>query len=310
MVSMLSNKTFALLSVLILGIGVVAGGLAIQQSSENRSHASLFNDINKATEITTTTNPDGTMGPATWYGNYSNTLLPYMLGNLDFQVTDPTQGKRPLPAVTIPPQNSTPTPDNTNGSGNRPSMTPGNNNGEQSNDKQPNTANLSSLVLTVKKVEVHLAYLGTPGDEGNHSQPTGTPMPIRALHLTPTPQNGRIVDHWETLNIDGTKTIDLVQLAKTHDLSSLGITKLAAGRYTEVRLYISDATATLTNGTTITLTIPGRANIVRVVEPFVISAEKTTAISLDFDAQNSVIHTGNLYLLKPVVAHFNQKNQE
>jgi hypothetical protein len=29
---------------------------------------------------------------------------------------------------------------------------------------------------------------------------------------------------------------------------------------------------------------------------------------MDFDAQNSVVKAGNIYILKPVVAHFSQQN--
>jgi len=73
--------------------------------------------------------------------------------------------------------------------------------------------------------------------------------------------------------------------------------------YTEIRLYISNPSATLTDGTKIQPIIPGKANIVRVVQPFSVTAGQNTNLTMDFDAQNSIIKAGNKYILKPVVAH-------
>jgi hypothetical protein len=281
------NGKFGLLVIAILAIGVIAVGIAAQQSTENRQHASQFNDLNSAKDVVNTINVDGTMGPDSWLGNYSNTLPQAALGFLQFQVTDPQQGPRPTEAsrvTTTPPTHTLPT------------QATGTFGGPQA---------LTSLVITVTKVEVHLARLATPG------QRVTPPVEKNQIHgkptETPTPQT---VDKWEVLNIDGPQLVDLVQLAKTKNFSSLGFTKLAGGLYTEVRLYISNGKATLVDGSTKTLLIPGRANIVRVVEPFTIVSGKTTTLSLDFDANNSVIKAGDNYLLKPVVARFTSKNQE
>lgn len=188
-------------------------------------------------------------------------------------MTDPAQGRRPtdMPVTITIPTHTLPTQ-----AQGKPSTTPG----EEGNTNQGPQA-VTSLVLTVTKVEVHLAQLGIPGtkNENEHGRPIGTPMP----------KDNQNIDKWETLNIGGTKTIDLMQLAKANALSSLGITNLASGRYTEVRLYFGSATAVLSDGTKVGLTIPGKANIVRVVEPFVIDSGKTTSLVMAFDAQNSAL---------------------
>jgi uncharacterized protein DUF4382 len=164
---------------------------------------------------------------------------------------------------------------------------------------------VSSLLLTVWKVEVHLARIGIPGAKNTTAPPVEGKPPVTSMR-----KDNQNVDKWETLTITSPKTIDLVALAKTHDVSSLGLTNLANGHYTEIRLYVSTASATLANGTKIVLSIPGRANIVRVVREFVINTGKTTTLSLDFDAQNSVIRVGDTYILKPVVIRLDQKNQD
>src|SRR3990167_6122784 len=74
---------------------------------------------------------------------------------------------------------------------------------------------VTSLTLTISKVEVHLAYLGNPQDK-TVASPSA--------------------DRWETLNVPDPTTVDLVELAATKYLSSLGTTALADGQYTEVRL--------------------------------------------------------------------------
>lgn len=299
----MNKKTLGILAFLLLAAGVFAAFLATQQSTENRQHASSFNDLNSAEDITSVNNPDGTMGPATWLGNFSNTLPDAYLGSLSFRVTDPVQRN---PESGLPTQaqgrgnGATATPTNTPA----PSVT-----GPTGTQGGPQT--ITSLVLVVRKVEVHLARLGIPG--AKNSIPSVTPgrpsVTPGKPSGTPTPKDNQGVDKWETLNIGGTQTVDLVALAKSHDFTVLGLTKLANGLYTEVRLYIASATATLSNGTKVTLTIPGRGNIVRVVEPFVIDFGKTTTITMDFDAQNSVIQAGDKYLLKPVVARFDQSLQ-
>src|SRR5579883_255147 len=88
--------------IILLGVGLLALLTGVRQSTETRQHASsIFEDINLAGEIGKTTNADGTMGPATWQGNFSNTLPDPYLGSLNFGVTDPEQGRRPDEKITI-----------------------------------------------------------------------------------------------------------------------------------------------------------------------------------------------------------------
>lgn len=258
----------------IIGIVLVGVYATSQKTNLTPQASNQLQDLNSSSEIGLTNNPDGTMGPPSHVGNFSNTLPTNMLGGLSFYVTDPPPPGRGKPS------NAPTAPANPSQSL-EPSQAEG---GGRNNGPQ----NVSSLVITITKVEVHLAYLGSPGD-------TNAP--------SVSPNAGRKnIDHWETLNVAAGTKVDLVQIAQNGVPISLGLTNLAAGRYTEIRLYLSAGRATLSDGTTVNLTLLGRNNIVRVVRPFTITAGIATPLTIDFDAQRSVIKSGNDYILKPVVA--------
>ncbi len=304
------KKLIGIIIIILVGIGIVVTLLAVKQSTESRQHASSFQDINSSDQITQTNNPDGTMGVVDYTQNFSNTLPNEFLGSLNFQVTDPSQGARPT--HTLPTQaqgNGGNGNDNGQDNSNRPSGTPGQGNNNQNNNGG-GVQTVTSLTVTITKVEVHLAHVGIPGsrnENNGNSSPTSTHS---SLSGTPPPSTNQDVDKWEVLKSNAPQTVDLVQLAKNNSLSSLGITKLANGRYTEIRLYVSTASAILQDGAKVTLTIPGSANIVRIVQPFVINSARTTTLTIDFDAQNSVIHAGNVYILKPVVVHLLENDEQ
>lgn len=132
---------------------------------------------------------------------------------------------------------------------------------------------VTSLVFTITKAEVHLSQLTT-------NQQT---------------------DHWETLRMNTPLPVNLVELAKG-SFSLLGLTKLASGMYSEIRIYITNPQAVLQDGTKVTLDLPGRNNTVRITQPFMVSAGVNTNLTVDFDAQNSVLKAGDRYILKPVVS--------
>ncbi len=254
-------------------------------------------NINSTTATLSSINPDGTMGPQTSIGNWSNALPAFLKGKLVFAVTDPVQNGKPSDQD----QNQKPS-----GQPTHTMPTQAQNNNNQDHGEGKNQQTITALKITVTKVEVHIAYQGTPGDQGD--KPSTTPGQNGHPTVSPS-QQGQAVDHWETLNIVNPTTVDLVQLAKTNSLSTLGLTNLAAGKYTEVRLYVKSATATVSNGSPVNLTIHGKDNIVRVVQPFTIAANQTTKLTMDFDAQHSVVQANGQWFLKPVVAHLIQDHQ-
>jgi preprotein translocase subunit YajC len=136
---------------------------------------------------------------------------------------------------------------------------------------------VTSLIIKIGKIEVHLSKEGTNSN------------------LMKTQ------DKWETLNLTQPVSMDLVQLVNG-GIVNFTLTKLAAGNYSEVRIYIQSAVATLQNGKTVTLNTEGTNGTIRVVKDFEIAANKNTNIVMDIDAQQSVFYDGSKFLLKSFVS--------
>lgn len=300
--------SFALIAVFVLGTLLTVAYVGQQTKWFNQAAGPLPSraqmNLNSSSDLLETINPDGTMGPATSYGNWSNTLPASQKGNLVFAVTDPApesnqanpgKGKKPTETISEQPTTAPIPTESVSTPTTVTEIQHGQGNGPQS---------VTTLNFNIRKVEVHLSYLGKPSEKQ-------AATPSASITQALMKDSGKETNHWETLNITQPFTIDLVELAKTKEFSKLGLTTLAAGKYTEIRLYVNSASATLADGTVVDLKIPGKNNIVRVVRPFSIIAGQTTQITMDFDAQHSVIKTGNSYILKPVVARIiNQKKDQ
>ena len=132
--------------------------------------------------------------------------------------------------------------------------------------KVTDAGNIDSLVLNIGQIEVHVASNDTNEESG-----------------------------WTTVN--GAQSVDLIQVKGVNEF--LGNTTLAAGKYTQIRLTISSATATIDNQT-YSVTIP--SGKFKFVHNFDIVENQTTTLILDFDADQSLVETGNgKYILKPTV---------
>lgn len=315
-------------SIVVAGLVVVLGLPLIifstQQRTETQQHAAQFNDLNTANEITQTINADGTMGPLTAFNNYSHTFPPPYLGSLNLLVTDPAQSQQywqydnsknsytrnasyAAPRFTYTKPNSQPW----FWFGRKPTPTVAPTGYVQALSAEGSQSatlagsqTVTSLEITIKKVEVHLSYVGLPGAKNEDITPTPAQKQYNKLFR----KTNQELDKWEVLELGNATTLDLIQLANAHSLASLGLTRLVNGRYNEMRLYIDHANAILPDGTKVALVIPGRSNIVRIVRPFAINSDKTTTLTVDFDAQNSVIKAGDSYIFKPVVAKFTNQN--
>jgi hypothetical protein len=100
---------------------------------------------------------------------------------------------------------------------------------------------------------------------------------------------------WKVVT-NASKTFDLIALRNVKEL--LGTTELEAGKYTQIRLYISSAKLQI-GGVTQSLKIPSGA--IKLIHPFTISANATTTLTIDFDAEESVHQAGDKYLMKPTI---------
>jgi hypothetical protein len=107
---------------------------------------------------------------------------------------------------------------------------------------------------------------------------------------------GAADDQWVSLLKDP-PVFDLVKAIGVNVL--LGTTDVAAGKYTQVRLDITEVNVTV-NGTQVKATVP--SDKLRLVGEITIEEGKETPISLDFDAEKSIVLEGqNKVSLKPVV---------
>jgi len=137
-----------------------------------------------------------------------------------------------------------------------------------------------NLSLTVSDVMVHLVQ-----QEGNESNETGK---------------------WIKIS-DQPKTLDLLRY--TDVIAIIAEKELDAGKYTQIRLNITDANITIKNvyfkiytSKTYPMIIP--SNELKLVHPFTITAGKATVLTLDFDVEQSIslgVEGEKRYILRPVV---------
>jgi uncharacterized protein (UPF0333 family) len=136
----------------------------------------------------------------------------------------------------------------------------------------PADLNISKALVTISKVEVHLA----PGSI-NESENVST--------------------GWFTV-VEGPVQYDLVAIKDTREF--LGSKNLTAGKYTQVRLSVDKAIVTI-NGTEYDLSIP--SNKIKLIQGFDIKADETTTLTLDFNAAESINARGNGggYVMNPTI---------
>ena len=110
---------------------------------------------------------------------------------------------------------------------------------------------------------------------------------------------------WVTV-VEGPVSFDLIAVAGIEEV--LGSETLAPGEYTQIRLSIISVTIT-EDGQENEAEVPSET--LRVVRPFTVFAGQTTIVTLDFDAERSVIEQGTgRFLLRPVVTLLVRKEEE
>lgn len=139
--------------------------------------------------------------------------------------------------------------------------------------------NVTSIDITISKVEVHKAGIDETVNETNETIET----------------NETTTAGWETV-VDENKSFDLIAITGVEEF--LGEKTLPTGKYTQIRLEISDAKITVED-TQHDLKIPSKK--FKLIHPFDIEVNKTTTLVLDFDASKSVVKAGQKYILKPVI---------
>ena len=106
---------------------------------------------------------------------------------------------------------------------------------------------------------------------------------------------------WIEWPLDG-EAYNLMELVNVSVLLNEGY--LEPGKYTQIRLFVTKSNVFLIGGKEhITLIIPSVYETgIKLIHPFKINDGQTTELTIDFDAEKSVVKTGNEeYKLKPVI---------
>ena len=132
----------------------------------------------------------------------------------------------------------------------------------------PSLLNLSHVNVTISQEQVHMSAGG-----GNNT-----------------------TAGWFTI-VNESKTFDLINL--TGVKAFFGSANLSAGMYTQIRLTVDQCVITV-NGTEYNCTVP--SGKIKLIKPFVIRANQTTTLTMDFVAQQSITEKGNhKYVFQPVI---------
>lgn len=99
-----------------------------------------------------------------------------------------------------------------------------------------------------------------------------------------------------TILMEGPVTFDLVTVKGIEEI--LGSQSLPEAEYRQLRMVVDKCMVTL-NGEQIEATVP--SGVLKVVHPFQITKGKTTVVTLDFDANESLVQAGDKLMLRPVV---------
>lgn len=135
----------------------------------------------------------------------------------------------------------------------------------------PSELNITEALITISQVNVH--YAGTNDTNGS----------------------------WITI-VNESESFDLIQLQNATVF--LGGNDLAAGWYTQIRLFIESALVKI-DGVQYNLKIPSKK--IKLITPFLVQDNQTLTLTLDFDIQKSVHKTGNhKYIMRPTIKVFQE----
>lgn len=126
--------------------------------------------------------------------------------------------------------------------------------------------------------------------EGNVTSVVLTVSDIRA---SVSPQD--TTEQWTVL-VSEPKTFDLIQVKGIED--TLGTKNLPSGQYQQIRMTVNQCKATI-DGATTDVEVP--SGVLKLVKPFIVQEGRTTVVTLDFDANESLVQAGQKLHLKPVI---------
>lgn len=152
----------------------------------------------------------------------------------------------------------------------------------------PPDEEITAVVVTVSGLRIHRA------EAEQEQQQSGTGDQTQEQE-----QQSGDGGEWIDIPIAGDMTsFDLLQVRDVQ--AFFGSASVSAGKYTQVRLVVDAAQVSTADGQTRDATV--NSGEIKIVRPFDIVEGETTELLLDFDAEHSVIFTGNgKVMLKPVI---------
>ncbi|MDD4860068.1 MAG: DUF4382 domain-containing protein [Dehalococcoidales bacterium] len=150
----------------------------------------------------------------------------------------------------------------------------------------PAADNVTSIMVTLKKVEVHRAdAIPTPPTTPSDNTTTDNTTPPQNTD-NGTEEGGQ----WVTVNLAaGMNVFDLLKIKGIEQ--TIGTNEMPIGKYTQVRLTVELIQVALNGGELKPATVA--SGILKLVHPFEIKAGQSTTLVIDFDADKSVNVAGN-----------------
>jgi hypothetical protein len=155
------------------------------------------------------------------------------------------------------------------------------------------------LIIAVKDVFHKIPVVGTV---------YALEMTINSVEVHFVGEDESATGKWVSL-FSGTKTLDLLKYTEVRAI--IGYQELAPGKYTQIRLNISNSTIKVYNpwmhvyNKTYDLKVPSKE--LKIVHNFDVEANKTLVLTLDFDLEQSVHKTDQGYIFTPTVRVLEEK---
>jgi len=158
----------------------------------------------------------------------------------------------------------------------------------------PPEEEVTSIMVTVESVEVHKAAAEQEQEQGQGQNQKQEQEQQQSSANSTDGEAG-----WLPLDIlAGNETFDLLQIQGIEEV--LAVAELEAGKYTQIRMTISNVQVKLGDGDLQDVILP--SGKLKFIHPFDIVGGQTTALLFDFDAEKSVNVTGSgQIIVKPVV---------
>lgn len=103
-------------------------------------------------------------------------------------------------------------------------------------------------------------------------------------------------DDWITINLEN-QTVDLKAYVNISALLASG--NISTGKYTQIRIIVSNVTGTMVDGTQVDFKVP--SGMLKIIKPFTIEEDEETKLTVDIDLSKSIVENSNGWTFKPVL---------